>query len=74
MPTKPTRVLITISGDMIDAFAEIILGILFMSGLLRGHKMTKTKNDDGSYTLLLRIESKEPPLGELGLDDIEDEL
>jgi len=71
--TMNTKVQIEISGDMIDGFAEIIMGVLFMTGLLIRRTLTKRKNPDGSYTLILRLETKKPPLGSLGLKDIPDE-
>lgn len=68
-----TKVTIEISGDMVDGFAEIILGIMAMTNMLRKQTMTKRKNEDGSWTLILRLETRRPPLGSLGLADIPEE-
>ena len=67
------KVRFEITGDMPDGYAEIVMGILFMSGMLKSKKLSKRKNSNGSYTVILDIEGHKPPLGSLGLEDIPDE-
>jgi len=67
------KVRFEITGDMVDGYAEIILGLMLFSSLFDRYKMAKRKNPDGNYTIILDIEGKEPPLGSLGLEDIPDE-
>lgn len=67
------KVRIEITGDMPDGYAEIILGVLSLSGMLHAHQLTKRQNIDGKYTVILHITGKNPPLGSMGLEDIPDE-
>lgn len=67
------KVRFEITGDMPDGYAEILLGILSMSGMLRQHKLSKRKNADGKYTVILDVIGYAPPLGSMGLEDIPDE-
>lgn len=67
------KVRFEISGDMPDGYAEIIMGVLWMSGMIKNKKLSKRKNANGSYTIILDIEGHNPPLGSLGLEDIPDE-
>lgn len=67
------KVRFEITGDMPDGYAEIILGVIHMSGMLRKHKLSKRKNPDGNYTVIVEIEGAAPPLGSMGLEDIPDE-
>lgn len=67
------KVRFEITGDMPDGYAEIILGVFAMSGLLNRHKLSKRKNPDGNYTVILDIEGHKPPLGSMGLEDFPDE-
>lgn len=67
------KVRFEISGDMVDGYAEILMGVMLMAGFLRSHNLAKRKNADGTYTLILDIVGAEPPLGSLGLEDIPDE-
>lgn len=67
------KVRFEITGDMVDGYAEILLGVMLMAGFLKRHKLSKRKNADGKYTLILDIEGNEPPLGSMGLEDIPNE-
>lgn len=67
------KVRFEITGDMPDSYAEIILGVLSMSGMLHAHQLTKRKNPDGNYTVILHVTGRKPPLGSMGLEDIPDE-
>jgi hypothetical protein len=67
------KVRFEIAGDMPDGYAEIVLGVLLMSGLLRSQKLSKRKNPDGTYTVIVDVTGGLPPLGSMGLEDIPDE-
>ena len=73
MKTPTIKTKITIEGDMIDAYAELILGLFLMTGILKNQRMSKYEKADKSHALIIRAETRKPPLGSLGLSDIPEE-
>lgn len=54
----------------IDGYAEMILGIFTVSGVLLKHSMTKKLRRHDITDIYLELTVKAPPLGHLGEDDI----
>jgi len=67
------NVLFTIQGKKaaLDGYLEVLLGTLFMAGLLVKHEITKAENGD-QVTIFVQSVLRDPPLGHLGISDIPD--
>lgn len=54
----------------IDGYAETILGIFFMTGMLRQHKIGKKVRAGGITQIYIDLEVRPVPLGHLGEADL----